>query len=83
MANFWESAVHSADSMCEIAIFLLFLIFQTILTIRITCPCVLNPLTSHFYIVKLGLTGVCIIFLIFAPKHRLWVLVRKLSFLQP
>ena len=31
--------------------------------IRITCPCVLNPLTPHFYIVKLGFTGVPIIFL--------------------
>ena len=32
----------------------------------------LNP----FYIVKLGFTGVYIIFLISAQKHRLWVLVR-------
>ena len=31
--------------------------------IRITCPCVLYPLTPHFYIVKLGFTGVYIIFL--------------------
>ena len=26
--------------------------------IRITCPCVLYPRTPHFYIVKLGFTGV-------------------------
>ena len=31
--------------------------------IRITCPCELYPLTPHFYIVKLGCTGVYIIFL--------------------
>ena len=43
-----------------------------------TSPCNENPLTPHFYIVKLGFTGVYI-FLIFAPKHRLWVLVRTAS----
>ena len=36
----------------------------------------------HFYIVKLGFTGVCIIFLISAHKHRLWVLVRAASVRQ-
>ena len=35
-----------------------------------------DPLEPHFYIVKLGFTGVYIIFLISAQKHRLWVLVR-------
>ena len=34
------------------------------------------PLKPHFYVVKLGFTGVYIIFLISAQKHRLWVLVR-------
>ena len=33
-----------------------------------------DPLKPNFYVVKLGLTGVCIIFLISAQKHRLWVL---------
>ena len=33
----------------------------------------------HIYIVKLGFTGVYIIFLISAQKHRLWVLVRTAS----
>ena len=33
-----------------------------------------------FYIVKLGLTGVYIFFLIFALKHRSWVLVITTSF---
>ena len=35
-----------------------------------------EPLKPFFYIVKQGFTGVYIIFLIFAQKHRLWVLVR-------
>ena len=35
-----------------------------------------DPLKPHFYIVKLGITGVYIIFLISAQKHKLWVLVR-------
>ena len=35
-----------------------------------------DPLKPHLYIVKLGFTGVYIIFLISAQKHRLWVLVR-------
>ena len=30
-----------------------------------------DPLKPHFYIVKLGFTGVYIIFLISAQKHRL------------
>ena len=46
--------------------------------IVITKRCLYNfdPLKPHFYIVKLGFTGVYIIFLISAQKHRLWVLVR-------
>ena len=31
---------------------------------------------KRFYTVKLGYTGVYAFFLFFAPKHRLWVLVR-------
>ena len=48
-----------------------------ILQFLITKTCVYNfdPLKPHFYIVKLGFTGVYIIFLISAKKHRLWVLV--------
>ena len=33
----------------------------------------------HIYIAKLGNAGVDLFFLIFAPKHRLWVLVRTAS----
>ena len=36
-------------------------------------PCDLYPLTPRFYIAKLGFTGV---YIIFALKHRLWVLAR-------
>ena len=38
-----------------------------------------DPLKPHFYIVKLGFTGVYVILLISAQKHRLWVLVRTAS----
>ena len=41
-----------------------------------TCLYIIDPLKPHLYIVKLGFTGVYIIFLISAQKHRLWVLVR-------
>ena len=40
-----------------------------VLYIRITCPCDLCPLTPHFYIVKLGCTGVFILSY-FCSKHR-------------
>ena len=38
-----------------------------------------DPYKPHFYVVKLGFTGVYIIFLISTQKHRLWVLVRIAS----
>ena len=39
---------------------------------------ILTPLNPSFYIVKLGFTGVYIIFSYFCfKKHRLWVLVRN------
>ena len=44
-----------------------------------TCLYKFDPLKPHFYIVKLGFTGVHIIFLISAQKHRLWVIVRTAS----
>ena len=44
--------------------------------IMLTCLCNIDPLTPHFHIVKLEFTWVYIIFLIFALKHRLWVLIR-------
>ena len=44
-----------------------------------TCLCNFGPLQPHFYRVKLGFTGVYLIFLISAQKHRLWVLVRTAS----
>ena len=47
----------------------------------ITKTCLFNfdSLEPRFYIVKLGFTGVYIIFLISAQKHRLWALVRTAS----
>ena len=49
--------------------------------VMITKTCLYNfdPLKPHFYVVKLGFTGVYIIFLISVQKHRLWVLVRTAS----
>ena len=49
--------------------------------IYITKTCLYNfdPLKPHFYIVKLGFTGVYIIFLISTQKYRLWVLIRTAS----
>ena len=44
-----------------------------------TCPYKFDSLKPNFYIVKLGFTGVYIIFLISAQKHRLLVLVRTVS----
>ena len=36
----------------------------------ITCPCNVDPLTPHYFKVKLGFTGVYMIFLIFALKRE-------------
>ena len=47
-----------------------------------TCLYNFDPLKPHFHIVKMGFTGVYIIFLFSAQKHRLWVLVRTASFLR-
>ena len=44
-----------------------------------TCLYNIDPLKPHFYIVKLGITEVYIIFLISAQKHKLWVPVRTAS----
>ena len=46
---------------------------------RKTCLYNFDPLKPHFYIVNLGFTGVYIIFVISAQKHRLWVLIRTAS----
>ena len=44
-----------------------------------TCLCNVDSLKLHFYIVKVGFTGVYIIFSYFCSKHRLWVLFRTAS----
>ena len=57
-----------------------FSIVPTVLgNIMLTYPCNVHPLTPHFYIVKMGFTWGIHYFLIFALKHRLWVLVRTAS----
>ena len=54
-------------------------ILKSLNLITKTCLYDFDPLKPHFYIVKLGFTGVYIIFLISAQKHILWVLVRTAS----
>ena len=54
-------------------------IFYQKLLITKACLYNFDPLKPLFYIVKLGFTGLYIIFLISAQKHRLWVLVRTAS----
>ena len=44
-----------------------------------TCLYNFDSLKPHFYIVKLGFTGVYIIFLISDQTYRVWVLVRTAS----
>ena len=50
-------------------------VFCTSQLLHITKTCLYNfdPLKPHFYVVTLGFTGVCIIFLNSAQKHRSWV----------
>ena len=55
--------------------FLFFFFFFFVLSSRKHTYIILTPFKRHFYIVKLGFTGIDIIFLISAQKHRLWVLV--------
>ena len=38
---------------------------MSISSIMLTCPCNVDPLTPHFYIVKLGSTGVLLIIFLF------------------
>ena len=54
-------------------------VFATRMNITKTHLYSFDPLKPHFYIVKLGFTGVYVIFLISAQKHRLLVLVRTAS----
>ena len=53
-------------------IYLFIIIGYTQETSRKHAYIMLTPLKPHFYIVKLGFTGVYIIFLISAQTHRLW-----------
>ena len=59
--------------------YLLSLFMRCVGLITKTCLYNFDPLKPLFYIVKLGFTGVYIIFLISDQKHRLWVLVRTAS----
>ena len=45
--------------------------------IMITRPCNLHLFSHHYYILELGCSGVYLFSLIFALKHRLWLLFRN------
>ena len=45
---------------------------RLVLIITKICLCNVDLFKPHFYIVKLGFTGVYVIFHISAQKHRLW-----------
>ena len=65
---------------CTFPQWLLLFVSETLyLFITKTCLYNFDSLKPHFYIVKLGFTGVDIVFLISAQKHRLWVLVSTAS----
>ena len=85
----WYSVDMVLCFFCFFFFFLLLLLFSLCITCEnkvllrepITKTCLYNvdPLKPHFYIVKLGFTGVYIIFLISAQKHRFWLLIRTAS----
>ena len=75
-----KSSSYMSPYMCYIYVFSLFNRFVPYINdITKTCLYNFDHLKPHFYIVKLGFTGLYIIFLIFAQKHRLKVLVRTAS----
>ena len=53
---------------------------ENFVTIMQTCPCNEDPITPHFYIVKLGFTGVFIM----APTLKKWgsILVSACAFVR-
>ena len=99
LENFTSWIIHVDTSLCFtepfffcflfFVFFFCFFFVVVVVFLSITKTCLYNfdPLKPHFYIVKLEFTGVYIIFLISAKKHRLWVLVRTASprrdYLQP
>ena len=63
--QFWNEETCVGSSLCT----------ACLCFITKTCLYKFDLLESHFYILKLGFTGVYIIFLISVQTHRLWVLV--------
>ena len=72
-SDLWFSFVLAADYCWVLCC------FTDAVDITKTCLYDFYPLKPHFYTVKLGFTGVYIIFLISAQKHILYVLVRVTS----
>ena len=57
-----SSLSHFTAGFASFKVFALVLLPDSLSSIMITRPCNVYPLTPHFYIVKLGFTGVYIIF---------------------
>ena len=55
-------------------------VYLLVSSITKSCLYNLDPLKPHFYIVKLGFTGVCIIFLISAQKQVVLTSTHNLCF---
>ena len=70
---------HTASVKYPCTVFTISIGTPQFLAITQTCLYNVDSLKPHFYVVKLGFTGVYIIFLISAQKHKLWVLVRTAS----
>ena len=79
----WEKCQHFSTKIVpylelSCAVLTLHSVYKSSWMITITKTYLYNfdPHKPHFYILKLGYTGVYISFLIFALKHTLWVRVR-------
>ena len=83
----WCCIRTKGEVLCDTTLFISPVVILLTVSIRLFCcssstkTCLYNvdPLKPHFYIVKLEFTGVYIIFLISAQKHRMWVLVGTAS----
>ena len=76
-AEIWKISEFLSENFLFLEVKFSIYLYRRVLVMRmppcITKTCLYNfdPLKPHFYIVKLGFTGVYIIFLISAQKHRL------------
>ena len=79
LINILHTIMRQSSALVVAKSFLNILEFREFISITKTCLYNFDPLKPHFYLVKLGFTGVYIISHISAHKHRLCVLVRTAS----